>query len=377
MKIYRIFVLAIIINSVWGISYDLLGKSNNNSNNRELGFHTIIGVMVDFPYEDTNDPNSTGRGHFLSEIDADLISSRCDGFLVDPPPHNADYFRDQIQAVKNYFSFNINSSNEDVFDFHVLEQSFRLSKTMRDYSVSDSTIGELFSEAVDLAFSEGDLLNQDWYEEDEASNYLFVIFHAGVGQDISFPYLDPANYDIPSAYIDSQMLNESWEYYDNIEGKLHADIPEIRFLGNYLSLLGTDKYSVGELKEAFHQLGSTYYFNATENNVSLIVSGIESNLEKILVLTEELINNLVFDEVKVSQAVEEFKTQRKLNLEQPMFLAQTLNEYALLGNKAPRLRELTKKEIKKLTKDEILKSLEKKVNSSLTTNIISSEINFS
>ena len=125
-------------------------------------------------------------------------------------------------------------------------------------------------------------------------------------------------------------------------------IPEIRFLGNYLSLLGTDKYSVGELKEAFHQLGSTYYFNATENNVSLIVSGIESNLEKILVLTEELINNLVFDEVKVSQAVEEFKTQRKLNLEQPIFLAQTLNEYALLGNKAPRLRELTKKEIKKL-----------------------------
>ena len=125
-------------------------------------------------------------------------------------------------------------------------------------------------------------------------------------------------------------------------------IPEIRFLGNYLSLLGTDRYSVAELKEAFHQLGSTYYFNATENNVSLIVSGIESNLEKILVLTEELINNLVFDEKKVSQAVEEFKTQRKLNLEQPIFLAQTLNEYALLGDKAPRLRELTKKEIKKL-----------------------------
>ncbi len=125
-------------------------------------------------------------------------------------------------------------------------------------------------------------------------------------------------------------------------------IPEIRFLGSYLSLLGTDKYSVAELKEAFHELGSTYYFNATENTVSLIISGIESNLEKILVLSEQLINNLVFDESKVSQTIEEFKTQRKLNLEQPIFLAQTLNEYALLGNKAPRLRELKKKEIKKL-----------------------------
>ena len=91
MKIYRIFVLAIIINSVWGISYDLLGKSNNNSNNRELGFHTIIGVMVDFPYEDTNDPNTTGRGHFLSEIDAELISSLCDGFLVYPPKGSGEH----------------------------------------------------------------------------------------------------------------------------------------------------------------------------------------------------------------------------------------------------------------------------------------------
>ena len=142
-------------------------------------------------------------------------------------------------------------------------------------------------------------------------------------------------------------------------------IPEIRFLGNYLSLLGTDKYSVVELKEAFHQLGSTYYFNATENNVSLIVSGIESNLEKILVLTEELINNLVFDEVKVSQAVEEFKTQRKLNLEQPIFLAQTLNEYALLGSKAPRLRELTKKEIKKLKAERLRNAYNSILNLSL------------
>ena len=99
----------------------------------------------------------------------------------------------------------------------------------------------MFSEAVDLAFSEGDLLNQDWYEEDEASNYLFVIFHAGVGQDISFPYLDPANYDIPSAYIDSQMLNESWEYYDNIQhglvlpetlNHIYYNIIEDLFYGN-------------------------------------------------------------------------------------------------------------------------------------------------
>ena len=59
MKFYRIFFLAIIINSLWGIEYDLVNKYNNNQGNRNLDFHTIIGIMVDFPYEEINDPNTT------------------------------------------------------------------------------------------------------------------------------------------------------------------------------------------------------------------------------------------------------------------------------------------------------------------------------
>ena len=215
----RIFFLTVIINSLWGINYDLLNKYKSNQSDRELGFSTIIGIMVDFEYEEINDPNTTGNGQFLNEIDPDLIASRCDGFLVDPPPHNAEYFRDQIQAVKNYFNSNINQE-EDIFDFYVLDEVLHLSKPMRDYSVSDNTIGDLFSESIDLAYNEGNLSNQEWYDDSQLDSYLFVVFHAGVGQDISFPYLDPTNYDIPSAYIDSSMLEESWEYYDVIQNGL-------------------------------------------------------------------------------------------------------------------------------------------------------------
>ena len=47
------------------------------------------------------------------------------------------------------------------------------------------------------------------YEEDsiEFSDYdLVVIFHAGIGQDFSLPFLDPTPEDIPSTFIDSEMM---------------------------------------------------------------------------------------------------------------------------------------------------------------------------
>ena len=90
------------------ITPSLESTSTDNRNNSI----NIIGIMVQFEYEDTDDPRTTGRGYFLKESGESLDSlinfygydqSRCDGFLVDSPPHNALYFEDQIEATKNYF----------------------------------------------------------------------------------------------------------------------------------------------------------------------------------------------------------------------------------------------------------------------------------
>ena len=53
------------------------------------------------------------------------------------------------------------------------------------------------------------------YEEDSIkfSDYdLIVIFHAGIGQDFSLPFLDPTPEDIPSTFIDSEMIREYLGY---------------------------------------------------------------------------------------------------------------------------------------------------------------------
>ena len=71
----------------------------------------IIAIMVEFPVESEDDPLTSGNGRFLESQDINFINYdnllRCDPnshFLLDPPPHNKDYFESQIKAVQNYFS---------------------------------------------------------------------------------------------------------------------------------------------------------------------------------------------------------------------------------------------------------------------------------
>ena len=56
----------------------------------------------------------------------------------------------------------------------------------------------LFKEALIKAY-EIDSIDFNYYD-------MIVIFHAGIGQDFSLPFLDPTPEDIPSTYIDNNMI---------------------------------------------------------------------------------------------------------------------------------------------------------------------------
>ena len=71
----------------------------------------LIGIMAQFKYEEDNNPLTSGRGHFLSgQVEeynhyfANPTLPRCEGFLVDIPPHDSLYFKKQLEAVGNYYS---------------------------------------------------------------------------------------------------------------------------------------------------------------------------------------------------------------------------------------------------------------------------------
>jgi len=193
---------------------------------------SIIAIMVEFEPEVVDDPRTTGDGTFLLQSNIDSLvacygseESRCNGFLVDRPPHNASYFEDQIKATKNYY-LNISKNNIDSFEYHVIDSVYQLERTMSEYSEMSSydnpeeSIAFLYSEGLELAsFDIESLINNN--TNLNIGDVLIVMFHAGVGEDYTFEgYLDPANYDIRSGYIEESMLglipSNSWMKQNNI-----------------------------------------------------------------------------------------------------------------------------------------------------------------
>ena len=81
----------------------------------------LVGIMAQFPVENPNNPKTSGNGQFLIGSDPQEYIKfynsnilRCDGFIVDKPPHNSSYFIKQLDAVANYYK-NV-SNNMIVFE---------------------------------------------------------------------------------------------------------------------------------------------------------------------------------------------------------------------------------------------------------------------
>ena len=66
-------------------------------------------------------------------------------------------------------------------------------------NISEDRLVELFKESIETAYITDAI---------DYSNYdLIIVFHAGIGQDFSLPFLDPTPEDIPSTFVDLDMIN--------------------------------------------------------------------------------------------------------------------------------------------------------------------------
>ncbi|MCH2651225.1 MAG: hypothetical protein MKZ99_07510, partial [Candidatus Marinimicrobia bacterium] len=165
----------------------------------------VCGIRVAFQEDDF--ASTTGNGKFLLESDG----IDCDTYTLDPPPHDRGYFESQLAAVHSYFDavsygkFGINLEGSHVYPVGVNE-SYTLSQTMNyynpynEYDIQEKRLTELFRDAVTEAYTM-DQINFSSYD-------LVVVFHAGIGQDFSLPFLDPTPEDIPSTYVDQAMIQD-------------------------------------------------------------------------------------------------------------------------------------------------------------------------
>ena len=155
----------------------------------------ILAVMVNF-LED-RDGATFGNGKFGS-----IYSQNYGNDILDPLPHDRVYFESHLSFVKNYFQ-KISNGKVDV-QFTILPDTFSVTKTMRNYSPTpgsdDFTPMGQFAEEV---WTKADELNPGLVFSDYN---LFVIFHAGVGRDISLPGSLGNERDLPSVYLGENSL---------------------------------------------------------------------------------------------------------------------------------------------------------------------------
>ncbi len=176
----------------------------------------ICAIRVSFLEDDLN--STSGNGKFLLESEG----IDCSSYTIDPPPHDREYFESQLVAVHSYFDavsygqFGINLEHSNVYptdlnNDYQLDQYMNYYNPYNNYELQEKRLTELFRDALVKAYSEDQIQFSDYD--------IIVIFHSGIGQDFSLPFLDPTPEDIPSTYVDQNMLqNHLGEPHISING---------------------------------------------------------------------------------------------------------------------------------------------------------------
>lgn len=158
----------------------------------------ILAVLADF--QEDKDATTFGNGKFGSIYSKDYGQS-----ILDPLPHDHEYFSNHLEFAKNYYSKV--SKGRVVISYHILPGIITVSKTMRNYSPPNNTDDlsalAIFAKEV---WQKADSLNPD---SDFSVYDLYTIFHAGAGRDISLSASLGNDKDLPSVYLSHDLLMNS------------------------------------------------------------------------------------------------------------------------------------------------------------------------
>lgn len=124
---------------------------------------------------------------------------------------------------------------------------------------------------------------------------------------------------------------------------------EMAMAVQYLKYIGTEKYSVDELKRKFYDLGLDYSVYASDNRLYVTLSGLNESLKPGAELFEEFLATAKGDEDSYEKFVDGILKKRKdAKLSKYQILYSALYDYAVYGEDNPQTDILTEKELKEL-----------------------------
>lgn len=129
----------------------------------------------------------------------------------------------------------------------------------------------------------------------------------------------------------------------------------------YLTYLGTEKYTAEELQIAFFRLGLTFGVYASNKKIYVKLDGLEESFEEGVELFEHLLRHVVPDEEKLAAFIQDILTSRvDAKKSKAHILKNGLVNYAYYGANSPftdRLDESVLKSVKAKKMTELIKSL--------------------
>lgn len=162
--------------------------------------------------------------------------------------------------------------------------------------------------------------------------------------------------NLPMLYVQNNENGLFSLYYVYDMGKNNDR--RLPFAVNYLSYLGTDRYTADELAKEFFKLGAEFGVSAANDQVYVSLSGLSENFEDAVRLFEHLLANAKPDDAALKELVaHELKTRGDAKLKKNTILWDALRSYALFGKTNPFTDRLSSAELEALTSAELVATL--------------------
>ncbi len=131
---------------------------------------------------------------------------------------------------------------------------------------------------------------------------------------------------------------------------------KIHLAANYCTRLGTNRYSLGQLKSKLYQLGLTLTCYSTNDQTVFHLEGLEENLETGIVLLDHFMSNMVANEKAYSDYVGKLLKERQATLvDSRAIINRGLLSYALYEKQSSLRNVLSTKELKTTRPTQLVK----------------------
>ena len=180
-------------------------------------------------------------------------------------------------------------------------------------------------------------------------------------EDVKVSEIQPVFIDIKKDLTTTQAKSNTLVYYTkNTENELFTlnyvfdygayHDKYMNLAAAYMEYLGTDKYTPEQIKQEFYKLGCTYSMSAGADRSFVTISGLSQNMDKAMVLFEEIVNNLKPNKEALTNLVNDIMKGREDAKDNQNSIFSHLITYGIYGEKSPlKAMFISEKELNAIT----------------------------